>query len=59
MKNALVTLSFRIDLPESTVALIANDADYAEALRRIEDAVLADPPYFLQFAGEPEIEVTA
>lgn len=62
--NALVSITFRLDLPESVVERIAGPDDgsdgYSEAAGAlIEAAIKDDPSGFMEYVGdEPDVEVT-
>jgi hypothetical protein len=70
MKNALVTMTYRLNIGEGTVQKILNsrmltpddgsDEWYRSACGAIEAAVLDDPMSYLEFVSdEPDIEVDA
>jgi hypothetical protein len=55
-QNAIVTVTHTLDIPASRVEQIIAGAENPE--KAIEDAVIGDPPAFMDFAnGDPDVEV--
>lgn len=70
MKNAIVRMDFRLDLPEAVVAKIlersmvkpddGSEGWHSSALGAIEAAVSDDPAHYLEYAAdEPDVEADA
>lgn len=69
MKNALVRMEYRLNLPEKVVTRILEYAgvdpddgrpqSFGDALDAIEEAVKGDPTGYMDYADEPEVEADA
>lgn len=63
MKNALVDVRFKLNIPEGAVSAILSSvptADYEEQLEAIAEAVRDDLPLYLEYGqDEPDVEVLA
>lgn len=59
--NAIVSLRFTLDIPESVVqSIVAPESPYEECIDQIEEAVLDDPSRFLEYVnGEPDVDADA